>query len=193
MHARLRCLLIAIGLCTVSAPAYSDMPDARDITVAIDRDGDTFAVTVELTVDATPEEVFAVLTDYDHMPRFVSNVLESHIVRRDGDRLAVEQKSRLAFGPFHLEFANVREVELMPFKEIRSRVTDGDMRGSSFTTTIVAKGTKTRVDNRGTFISTRWIPPLIGNAVLEAETRRQFQEFRLEILRRKGAAPAPGR
>jgi len=193
MYARFRYLLIAIGLCTVPAPAYSDMPDARDITVAIDRDGDTFAVKVELAVDATPEEVFAVLTDYDHMARFVSNVLESRIVRRDGDRIAVEQKSQLAFGLFHLEFKNLREVELLPSHEIRSRVTEGDMRGSSFTTTIAAKGTKTQVDNRGTFISNRWIPPLIGNALLEAETRKQFQEFRIEILRRKGVTPGPGK
>jgi len=169
------------------------MPEAQDIAVAIHRDGDTFAVTVELTVEATPEQVFAVLTDYDHMSRFVSNVLESRVVRREGDRIAVEQKSQLAFGPFHLEFKNVREVEVLPSHEIRSRVTEGDMRGSSFTTTIAVKGTKTEVDNRGTFISNRWIPPLIGNALLEAETRKQFQEFRIEILRRKGAAPGPGK
>jgi len=129
MYARFRYLLIAIGLCTVPAPAYSDMPDARDITVAIDRDGDTFAV----------------------------------------------------------------KVELLPSHEIRSRVTEGDMRGSSFATTIATKGTKTQVDNRGTFISNRWIPPIIGNTLLEAETRKQFQEFRIEILRRKGVTPGPGK
>jgi len=169
------------------------MPDAQDIVVAITRHGDTFDIRVELVVDATPEEVFAVLTDYDHMARFVSNVLESQILQRDGNRIAVEQKSLLAFGLLRLEFTNVREVELLPFHEIRSRVTDGDMLGSSFTTKIAAKGTMTQIDNRGSFISNRWIPPLIGNAVLEAETRKQFQEFRVEILRRKGAIPGPGK
>jgi hypothetical protein len=97
------------------------MPDAKDIAVSIDRNGNTFAVRVELEVEATPEEVFAVLTDYDHMARFVSNVLESRTVRRDGDRLAVEQKSRLAVGPVHFDFTNVREIDLVPFREIRSR------------------------------------------------------------------------
>src|SRR5215472_8762732 len=191
MHTRFRCLLVAIGLCAVPVPAYTEMPDAQDIVVAITRHGDTFDIRVELVVDATPEEVFAVLTDYDHMARFVSNVLESQILQRDGNRIAVEQKSQLVFGLFHLEFTNVREVELLPFHKIRSRVTDGDMHGSSFTTTIAARGPTTRVDNRGSFVSTQWIPPLIGNAVLEAETRKQFQEFRIEILRRKGATPGP--
>ena len=191
-HALLRRLLVAIAFFILPIPALAEMPDATDIAVSIDRNGDTFAVTVELEVEATPQEVFAVLTDYDHMAGFVSNVLESRIVRRNGDRLAVEQKSRLAVGPLHFDFTNVREIELVPFREIRSRVTQGDMQGSSFTTTIVARGTGTRVDNRGTFLSDRWIPPIIGNMVLEAETRKQFQEFRTEILRRK-AASVPAR
>lgn len=168
------------------------MPDSRDIKVTIDRNGDMFAVKVELTVDATPEEVFAVLTDYERMAGFVSNVLESRVLRRDGSRIAVKQKSRLALGLIHFDFVNVREVELVPFSEIRSRVTEGDMQGSSFTTTIATRGAQTRIDNRGSFASTRWIPPIIGTALLEAETRKQFQEFRTEILRRKGAA-ASGR
>jgi uncharacterized protein YndB with AHSA1/START domain len=191
-HALARRLLVAVAFFTLPIPAHAEMPDASDIAVSIDRDGDTFAVKVEIEVDATPEEVFAVLTDYDHMARFVSNVLESHVVRRDGDRIAVEQKSQLTVGLLQFEFTNLREVDLIPFREIRSRVTDGDMQGSSFTTTIATRGTRTKVDNRGTFHSNRWIPPIIGNVVLEAETRKQFQEFRTEILRRKGSA-APAR
>jgi len=184
--------MIAIALCALPTPAYTAMPDAQDIAVAIDRDGDSFAVSVELLVDATPEEVFAVLIDYDHMARFVSNVVESRIVHRDGDRIAVEQKSRLAFGPIHLEFVNVRDVEQVPYREIRSRVTQGDMQGSSFTTAIEARGKQTWIGNRGSFHSNRWIPPIIGTSALETETRRQFQEFRIEVLRRKAAAAASG-
>jgi hypothetical protein len=29
-----------------------------------------------------------------------------------------------------------------------------------------------------------WVPPLIGPSVIEAETRKQFDEVRTEILRR---------
>src|SRR5215471_6415155 len=143
MHARFRCLLVAIGFCAVPVPAYTEMPDAQDIVVAVTRHGDTFDIRVELVVDATPEEVFAVLTDYDHMARFVSNVLESRIVRRDGNKIAVAQKSRLTLGPIHFDFANVRDVELVPSTEIRSRIAEGDMQGSSFTTRIVSHGSRT--------------------------------------------------
>jgi len=33
-----------------------------------------------------------------------------------------------------------------------------------------------------------WVPPLIGPAVIEAETRKQFEEIRAEILRRSALA-----
>jgi len=180
-------LLIAIAL--VATTAHAEMQD--DIAVKIKRDGETFAVTVELSVDATPEQVFAVLTDYNHMAKFVSNVVESRIVRRDGEMILVEQQSRLALGPLHFDFTNMRVVEPVPFREIRSRVTQGDMQGSSFTTRLTARGTRTLIDNRGSFFADRWIPPMIGNIVLENETRKQFDEFRAEILRRKGVAATP--
>jgi len=182
-------LLIAIAL--VPTTTYAEMQD--DMAVKIKRDGETFAVTVELTVDATPEQVFAVLTDYDHMAKFVSNVVESHIVRRDGQKIVVEQKSRLALGPLHFDFTNIRVVDPVPFSEIRSRVTEGDMQGSSFTTKLTAQGTRTFIDNRGSFYADRWIPPIIGNMVLENETRKQFLEFRAEILRRKEISAAPNK
>jgi uncharacterized protein YndB with AHSA1/START domain len=184
---RYAALLIAIGL--VPTTTYAEMQD--DIAVAIRRDGETFAVTVQLTVDATPEQVFAVLTDYDHMAKFVSNVMASRVVRRDDERIVVEQKSRLALGPLHFDFTNIRVVAPVPFSEIRSRVTQGDMQGSSFTTRLTARGTRTFIDNRGSFYADRWIPTIIGNMVLESETRRQFEEFRAEILRRKDILAAP--
>lgn len=190
MTSAFRTLLMAVAVYAFPTLAHSGVPDARDIAVAIDREGDTFSVTAELVVDATPQEVFAVLTDFEHMARFVSNVIESRVVGRDGDRIAVEQKSRLAFGPIELEFTNVRDVETVPFREIRSRVTEGDMEGSSFTTTIAARAARTWIGNRGSFHSNRWLPPVIDRLVLEDETRKQFQEFRIEILRRKAAATA---
>jgi uncharacterized protein YndB with AHSA1/START domain len=173
--------------------AHAAAPDLDEPAVAIHRDGDTYAVEAALVVEATPEEVWDVLTDYDHMAQFVANVLASRILRRDGERLEVEQTSRLAVGPFYLSFNNVRAVELVPHREIRSQVTSGDMNASAFTTRITAEGSLTRISSQGTFLSDRWIPPFIGTALLEAETRKQFREFRTEILRRKSVTAAKDR
>ena len=125
------------------------------------------------------------LTDYDHMAEIVSNVESSKVVRRTGNRLEVAQRSRTTLGPLHFSFDNVRAVELTPYREIRSRLINGDMEASAFTTRLVSEGTATRIFNHGQFIPNVWMPPLIGQAFLEAETRKQFQEMRAEILRRK--------
>jgi uncharacterized protein YndB with AHSA1/START domain len=180
-------LLLATAL--VMSPSHAIAPDVSDIDVAIVRDGSSFVVDVDMIVDAPPREVWDVLTDYDHMARFVSNVVASRILEREGDRLEVAQTSRLAFGPFELTFDNVREIELSPFTEIRSRLIRGDMKASAFTTRVVPEANgATRVSNHGRFLTDRWIPPLIGVAVLEAETRKQFAEFRTEIMRRQTRA-----
>ncbi len=182
----LRAGLFALALALLPVPAHAAAPDSRGIAVAIHRDGEAFVVDVDLTVDATPREAWDVLTDYDHMAQFVSNVTMSRIIRRVGDSLEVAQTSRLSFGLFNLHFDNVRDIEFVPLHEIRSTLVRGDMKASAFTTRLAAEGNATRITNHGRFIPDRWIPPLIGTVVLEAETRKQFAEFRAEILRRKG-------
>lgn len=177
-------LVLAIALAMI-APTRADPPDSGDIAVAIQRDGEAIEVDVDMVVQATPQEAWNVLTDYDHMSEFVTNVAKSQIVHRGDDKIEVAQTSRLAFGPFELTFDNVREIEFVPLQEIRSKLVRGDMKASAFTTRLVALGDATRITNHGRFIAGHWIPPLIGTAVLESETRKQFAEFRAEILRRK--------
>jgi ribosome-associated toxin RatA of RatAB toxin-antitoxin module len=182
-------LLLPLALAMPIA-AHALPPDASDIAVAIHRDGEAYVVDVDFVVEATAQQVWDVLTDYDHMADFVSNVAASRIVGHDPEKIEVEQTSRLGFGPFELTFENVRAIELVPLREIRSRLVRGDMKASSFTTSLRPEGSATRVVNHGRFTPDRWIPPLIGVAVLESETRKQFAELRAEILRRAGRSAA---
>jgi hypothetical protein len=182
-----RSVLFAIALAIFAAAAHAAPRDSRDIAVAIHRDGEAYVVDVDLTVDATPQEAWDVLTDYDHMSEFVSNLTMSRIIHRASGSLEVAQTSRLEFGFIDLKFDNVREIEFVPLKEIRSELVRGDMKMSAFTTRLAAEGDATRITNHGRFIPDRWIPPLIGTLMLEAETRKQFGELRAEILRRKGS------
>jgi ribosome-associated toxin RatA of RatAB toxin-antitoxin module len=161
----------------------------------VKKSGATIIVDVEMAVQASPRATWDVLTDYDHMAQFVTNVESSRITDRKGNTLVVAQKSGTAFGLLKFSFDNVREVELVPHSEIRSNLISGDMKASAFTTRIMSDGRGvTRVLNHGEFVPTMWVPPVIGTAFLEAETRRQFHELRNEIMRRtmapKAATPA---
>src|SRR5207244_9604290 len=130
-----------------------------DIRVHVQKRGALIRVDVEMTVPASAQEVWDVLTDYEHMAQFVSNVRSSEVLNRDTDRLEVAQKSATTFGLLHFAFDNVRRIEMTPPREIHSQVTSGDMNGSAFTTRISDDGATTRVVNHGDFVPTLWIPP----------------------------------
>src|ERR1700730_9984805 len=196
---KLPALILGLSLGTpfalAQAPPRTDAQDASDIVVHVKKNGAIIVVDVEMLVRASPLATWDVLTDYDHMAQFVTNVESSKINDRKGNTLVVAQKSGTAFGLLKFSFDNVREVELVPHSEIRSNLISGDMKASAFTTRIMSDGRGvTRVINHGEFVPTMWVPPVIGTAFLESETRRQFHELRTEIMRRamatKAAIPA---
>lgn len=183
--------LFSITLAIFPLAAHAVPLDPQAIAVAIHRDGEAYVVDVDFSVRATPQEVWDVMTDYDHMAQFISSVDMSRVVRRTNNSLEVAQTSHLKFGLFDFKFDNVREIEFEPLREIRSKLVRGDMKASAFTTHFAAEGGTTRITNHGRFTPDRWIPPLIGTLVLEAETRKQFAEFRAEIVRRQRSDQAP--
>jgi hypothetical protein len=184
-------LALSIPLALAQAPSRTDAQDASDIVVHVKKNGETIIVDVEMMVQASPLATWDVLTDYDHMAQFVANVQSSKITDRKGNTLVVTQKSGTAFGLLKFSFDNVREVELVPHSEIRSNLISGDMKASAFTTRLMSNGGgETRVVNHGEFVPTMWVPPVIGTAFLESETRRQFHELRNEIMRRATATKA---
>jgi hypothetical protein len=83
-----------------------------------------------------------------------------------------------------ITFDNVREVELRPFTEVRSRLISGDLKASAFTTRLVEVDGLVHIVNSGRYTPKMWVPPVVGPALIEAETRKQFAEIRTEILRR---------
>lgn len=186
---RTRAIIALIALMPVLSTAVANAPpDANDIKVRVQKDGDWVRVDVDFLVDATQIEAWNVLTDYDNMDKIVSNVQHSKILKRDGRKLEVMQKGRAGVGVLSMQFENIREIVLTPHREIHSRMISGDMKSSEFITRIKSEGERTRVTNHGEFLPTVWVPPVVGPAFIEAETRKQFQELRLEMLRRKAAS-----
>jgi hypothetical protein len=183
--------LAVLWLVAASVSAASAVSD-EDIIVHVRKDGQEIVVEVDCPVRAPMQVVWDVLTDYDNMSRFLSHVQYSSVRSRIDNVLTVRQKGRANGGPFSFAFDNVREVELRPYTEIRSRLISGDLKASAFTARIVSAGEIVHIVNSGRYTPNIWIPPLIGPALIEAETRRQFREVRAEI-RRRGEQAGIGR
>jgi hypothetical protein len=164
-------------------PASPAPPD-QDISVRVQKAGAEILVDVDCPVRAPLPIVWEVLTDYDNMATFVSNLQFSGIQRRVDNVLTVRQTGKVARGVFTFSFDNVREIELVPRAEIRSRLVSGDLKASAFTTRVADLDGLVRISNSGRYTPNVWVPPLIGPAVIEGETRKQYAEIRAEILRR---------
>jgi Polyketide cyclase / dehydrase and lipid transport len=184
-------LCLAVSGALAQTPARTEAADDSDIVVSAEKDGENIIIDVEMRVRAPLSVVWEVFTDYDHMTRFVSSVNSSRIVERSGNTVHVAQQSNTELGMLKFSFDNVRQVELVPYTEIRSRLISGDMKGSAFATRLMGDPDGTvRIYNHGVFIPTMWVPPVVGTAFLESQTRKQFFELRNEILRRAAATKA---
>ena len=177
-------------LAIASAPAVYAADD-NDIEVHVEQRGRTIVVDVAMPVEATAMQAWQVMTDYDHMARFVSNLIESKVLSRTGDTLMVFQKGTATRGLLTFSFENIREIVLTPFREIRSRMISGDLESSEFTTKVMESNGFARITNHGEFVPKIWVPPVIGPSLIAAETRSQFGQLRAEILRRKALPAAP--
>ena len=159
-----------------------------DIEVVIRVDGEVVHADVNLTVQATQLEVWAVLTDFAHMAEYVSNLLSSQVLSRDGNLVMVAQKGKASVGPLSFEFDSIREIRLTPFDTISTRQLSGNLKKFDGTTQLLAEDGYTRIRHHSDAIPNVWVPPLIGRQFIASETREQFGEIRQEILRRKQAA-----
>lgn len=183
-------VLAALLLSVLPASAWSANTN-QDIVVRVLKDGQNIAVDVDCPVDAPWSLVWEVLTDYDHMAEFISNLEFSGVKGTVGNMLLVHQKGKASRGPLTLTFDNVREIELVPSSEIRSRLISGDMKASDFVTRIVEIAARVHIVNSGHYTPNMWVPPIIGPALIEAETQKQFGEIRSEILRRSAMVRPP--
>lgn len=172
-------LLFSAGASAAAAAA----PDA-DIAVSVRKDKETVFVDVDCPVKAPLPVIWDVLTDYDHMSGFISSLQYSGIEGHHDNILTVRQKGTGKLGLFSFTFENVREVEIVPSVEIRSHHISGDLESSTFTTRVIDVDGTPHIINIGRYVPRQWVPPLIGPALIGAETRKQFADIRAEILRR---------
>jgi carbon monoxide dehydrogenase subunit G len=188
--------LIVLGATWVCLGAVANAADDNDAQVRVQTRGDLLIVDASLSVAASPEEAWAVLTDFDHMANFISNLQVSRVVAATGNTIQVEQKGKSSHGPFSIAFESIKEYELNPFDSIRSRLISGTFKRFEGTMQLIVQGKATRLVYHGESIPEMWVPPLIGPALVRSEIQEQFGELRDEIVRRNRissgvAAPSP--
>ena len=180
-----RCLLlIAVSLFGLFA-FHSNADSDKAIDVAVRIQGEEAIVDVNFHVRVTPQEAWAVMTDYDHATRFISKLDKSVILSRTGETLLLSQKGSMGFGPFSLTLETVSEIRLTPFQTMQARLISGNMKKNNATTRLIPDAGGTRIEYHMESIPDDWMPPIIGRALVEFEVRARFRQLVDEMLRRK--------
>jgi carbon monoxide dehydrogenase subunit G len=191
LHARIfhAMVLMVCAVLVLHLPeARADTGRLADITGEVRKQGDVVVVDFDYQVDATPQEAWAVLTDFDHMAAFLPNLKSSKVIGRTDDTLVVAQDGKATYGPVSFSFDNVREVHLTPYRSIRSHLLSGSLKKFDSLLELTAQGSSTHIHYHAESIADVWLPPLIGVSLVKRETQQQIQDVRSEILRRKRTA-----
>ncbi len=177
-------ILVGLLLCHFSV-AYAARKE-NDFDIHVESRGSLLIIDSRVKLDATPEETWNVLTDFDHMTRFMSGLKISHIVSEPADQtVVVEQKGTLGYGPLAVSFESTKRNELVPFKSIRSSLVSGTFKHFESTTALTFDGEMTQIAYHAEVIPDTWLPAFIGSVLVRSEAKDKFEEFRAEILRRK--------
>jgi hypothetical protein len=182
------CFLLFMWSVLFATGSLADSLDGRDIEVQVNTAGENIIIDLNFAVLATRQEVWDVLTDFDGMADFVSNLKESKVISVSEDKFTIFQRGAATYGPVSFPFESTREVRLFPYHKIRTQLISGNMRKLEGITYLVDEGGKTRVIHRTDAIPKGWIPEAVGKVFIENEMREQFNEMRNEIIRRKKTA-----
>ena len=177
--------LLALALST--APAWAQAPADGALQVKVQKNGDVVTVDASVTIPATAQEVWNVLSDFDHMAGFLHGLDSSKVTSRDGDVWQIEQKGHTSHAGFSFSFESVREVHVKTLESLESHLVRGTLKKHDTLTQLAADGSGTRVTYHADSVAGVWVPPLLGPSVVEGEVRQQFQDIQAEVLKRRTA------
>lgn len=178
-----RRFLFAVLLVLATRPAQANTP----VTVEVNRAEDkAYTVEAAFEVQAAPQLVWAVLTDYEGISGFVSSIRQSTVKRREPGRVVLEQqgvgKAWIVSVPMHLVL-DVREQDerVLVFR---------DLCGKSFSLyegqwEISTSGERTKVSYRLKADPTGRQPAMLARPAIRGSVKKLLDEVKSEILARQ--------
>lgn len=153
--------------------------------VAVQRVDGVYVIDLTLHAQVPVAVAWAVLTDFDHMDEYIPNLLESQVLQRADNVLKISQKGKVRWGPFSLSFESVREVSLVPQREIRTHGLSGTVKRVESRMVLEPEGEGTRLTYHTEVEPGTWVPPVLGVAKVREETVAQFNAILKEMARRR--------
>jgi carbon monoxide dehydrogenase subunit G len=164
---------------------------ATPISVEAQRDGGVLRLRATAWLDASPEVVWNVLTDYEGQSRFVPGLTESRVVSHDAAGSVVIQKGWVQFLFLRFDFDVEYITRERPPRLLTSRVIRGNVKRMTSEYHLLPDAGGTRLAYTGVVEPEDWLPPLIGPLMIRRNVEAQIGAMMKEIERRwrDGARP----
>jgi carbon monoxide dehydrogenase subunit G len=179
---------MALGWATPGHAADLPAPAVPEQAVRVERNDSGFSIDLVMHASASPAVAWAVLTDFDHMAEFIPNLSSSQVVQRGENALQIRQTGHSHWGPLTMHFESLREVTLLPQREIRTHGLSGTVKRVDSSMTLEAEGSGTLLHYHTEVDPGAWFPPLLGPAKVRQETAAQFSAILQEMERRQEAS-----
>jgi hypothetical protein len=163
---------------------------ATDVSVQTRHHGDEIIVVASTEFAARMDEAWAVLTDYDHLARFIPNMRSSRVIARSPAGPVVKQKGVARMFAFSVPFQVTLAVRELPPDRIESRGAGGSFREFRGMYELDADHGRTRLRYTCTMIPDFFVPPLLGTMILEHDVKDSLGALADEIVRRSEVSMA---
>lgn len=181
---RLSRFMLIAAICQTAYAQDIAAATQNDVQVDVRHEGETVLIDVRMSVTASPKQVWQVLTDYNHMASFFPGVNSSKAIQQSPDRMRVEQTGVVNFGLLRFPYESIRDVELHPYREIRSQAVGGTITSGFAHTRLTERGNATVIEYRSESVPNIQLPFGLGLNTVATRTREQFAHLRQEIYRR---------
>jgi ribosome-associated toxin RatA of RatAB toxin-antitoxin module len=145
-----------------------------------------FEIQASGLVRATPQQTWAVLTDYGRLSEFVPDLLSSKLLSRCGDEAIIEQQGSIGFIFMRQSIHLVVRVIENPFSTLDVALVAGDMKhyASRWELAPLEQGAGTRIAYRGSLEPDFFVPLLLGRALVQLDVQKMLAAVVAEIERR---------
>ena len=173
-------LSVLMGMLSVGSSAVADTPMA----IEVHRDGETLRMHASVVIDAPPETVWEVLTDYEGQLHFVPGLSESRVIARNTDGSVVMQKGWVEVLFIRIHFEVEYATHELPPRRLTSRVIRGSVKRMISKYRLLPDISGTRLDYVGEVEPGGWLPPVIGPLVIRRKAEAQIGAMVQEVERR---------
>lgn len=174
--------LLAILLALGASASFADDSPIR--SVHVDYDGETYVLNAVMYAPVAQAVAWDVLTDVEHMARWVPNVAESKVLDRSDNTVTVEQHGIAKYGAISFPYVTERKLELKPPNVINSAQVRGSLRRVESKMLLEPEGKGTRLTYHLEIVPSLLASTLLSKSFVEHELIEQFTAIIAEMARR---------